>query len=164
MVTGFWRLAATYFGENSNLATDNECGYKLLKLMTNTHCEVSAASWHAFTWLGSNNDRQYCNTRVTNRQLMEGRGLPESNMRAIAQHLKTFKTVPEVVGMPQEWSSASRNKNWREREQGNQRYQEGQNKQKREEEWQWGQTGQPMTPLKGTHPVIRSMMESYYQK
>ena len=106
MVAGFWRLAATYFGENSNLATDYECVYKLLKLMTNTHFEVSAASWHAFTWLASNNDCQYCNTRVTERQLMDGIGLPESNMRAIAQHLKTFKTVPRVVGMPYEWSNA----------------------------------------------------------
>ena len=36
---------------------------------------------------------------------MTARGLPESNMRAIVQHLKTFKTVPEVVGMPHEWSN-----------------------------------------------------------
>ena len=95
---------------------------------------------------------------------MDGRGLPESNMREIAQHLKTFKTVPEVVGMPQEWSNAGSSQKWREREQGNPGYQEGQNKRKQEDQWQWGPAGQPMTPLKGTHPTIRSMMEPYYQK
>ena len=85
-------------------------------------------------------------------------------MRAIAQHLKTFKTVPEVVGMPQEWFSANRNKNGRDKEQRNPRHQEGRNKRKREDDWKWGASGEPMKPLEDTHPTIKRMMEPYYQK
>ena len=132
--------------------------------MANTHFEVSPESWMAFAWLATNNDRQHCNTRVTMQQLMEGRGLPESNVREIARHLKTFKTVPEVVGMPREWSSANRNKDWKDREQGNPRHQEKRNKRKQEDEWQWGASGQPMKPLQETHPSIKRMMEPYYRK
>ena len=117
-------------------------------------------------------------------QLMEGKGLPESNMREIARHLKTFKTVPRVVGMPDEWSNAggsqkgkvvSRNK--RERTWDDLSSDEGEERWRHPGESEWDDQSEDeddgrkaeeeqrgMTPHRETNPQVQEMMKEYYKQ
>ena len=57
--------------------------------------------------VGNKDARQFFNTYVTEENLLKGRGIPLSNMTAVAIHLKIYKNIPEVTGMPVEWYGQS---------------------------------------------------------
>ena len=96
---------------------------------------------------------------MTERQLMDGIGLPESNMRAVAQHLKTFKIVPKVIGLSYEWLKAGSRSKKRKREDAN-----TPDDRSRHQEWRGDNNQGGMIPHSETHPFVQEMMEQYYKQ
>ena len=120
--------------------------------MTGTHYEVAPLSWRLFTWLGINEACQLFNTLVTEENLMKRRGLPVSNMAQVAIHLKTYKNIPEVTGMPEEWYGQSNYHKEREADWENPRHHQGRDK-CRPEDFQSDQK-RGITPYDDMHPMI----------
>ena len=141
MVEGYWAFVTTYFGANSNVAADYGAVVQLLREMQDTHYDVEAVCWRVLTWLMINDGRQHYNTIVTEENLLQGIGLPVSNMTPVMIQLKTYSHLPEVRGMPAEWYGPSNYQREQEAERGDRnkrkRNWDDQNTDEEEERWNY---------------------------
>ena len=100
MFGGALRFYGTWFGLDSNIASDYQASYNLLETMANFQVEVSEETWRSLTWLGINNDRQQFATRVQQQQLARRKGLPISTLSEEVMTVRRYKNLLRVSGVP----------------------------------------------------------------
>ena len=162
MCRGAWRFYATWFGLNSNIADDYEAVVKILDDMANYQSDVPKDSWKTFSWLLINSDRQYFGTRIEERQLARGKGLPMSEMAVDARQLRRYKQLPRVAGAPDDWYSTG---DAEEEDRFERRRRPGRDAHDRRGQDQRNEDRQrKIVPHSETHPKVKQMMDPYYKQ
>ena len=154
MFGGACNFYTTYFASDSNLTIDYFAAYQLLKGMANFQASVPTDAWRTIVWLAINSNRGYFGTRVNERHLAGGRGLPQSNLAEQVRALRTYKHLNFVEGVPDDWYTQSGNEdtNWNGGRGPGGR--DGRDKH-RQQLKRNGESRQGITPHSETHPQVK---------